>query len=76
LSGCHILIENSAIFITKCNEFSGRYLIAIFEKKNRKNFQNNKNATLPLYVFCLTTESLFLKAYFNPSFQHKNPIIY
>jgi len=40
-------------FSQKCNEFSGRYLIAIFEKKptEKKNFQNNKNATLPLYVF-------------------------
>jgi len=40
-------------FSQKCNEFSGRYLIAIFEKKTteKKILQNNKNATLPLDVF-------------------------
>merc|ERR1712223_336866 len=40
-------------FSQKCNEFSGRYLIAIFEKKRpkKKILQNNKNATLPLDVF-------------------------
>merc|ERR1712029_652342 len=50
LSGCHILIENSAIFITKCNEFSGRYLIAIFEKKQEKFSKQQKCYTTSLRI--------------------------
>lgn len=69
LSGCHILIEKSAIFKHKnAISISGRYYIAIFEKtgkkKKEKITQNNKNATLPLYVFCLPKHNEFFVGLF------------
>ena len=50
----------------KCNEFSGRNLIAIFEHKPEKIFKTTQNATLPLYLFCLSKK--FSKACFSLSF--------
>jgi len=61
LSGCHILIENSAIFITKCNEFSGRYLIAIFEKKQEKFSKQQKCYTTSLRILSHKRISFFQK---------------
>lgn len=46
----------------KCNEFSGRNLIAIFEHKPEKIFKTTQNATLPLYLFCLSKK--FFKGLF------------
>lgn len=68
LSGCHILIENSAIFITKMQWILWKKFDCNFWKKPGKNFQNNKNATLPLYLFCLTQK--FSKVYFRLSFSN------
>jgi len=58
----------------KCNfhhknaiSISGRYYIAIFEKTGKKKkeiTQNNKNATLPLYVFCLPKQNEFFVGLF------------
>jgi len=68
LSGCHILIEKSAIFITKMQFLSLEDIILQFLKKNRKEerkiTQNNKNATLPLYVFCLPKQNEFFAGLF------------
>lgn len=57
----------------KCNEFSGRNLIAIFETQTRKeNFQNNKK--------CYTTSCLMIqkisKAHFSLSFTQPHLFIY
>jgi len=62
LSGCHILIEKSAIFITKMQFLSLEDITLQFLKtgKKKKITQNNKNATLPLYVFCLQNRTNFL----------------
>jgi len=62
LSGCHILIEKSAIFITKMQFLSLEDItLQFFEnRKEKKITQNNKNATLPLYVFCLQNRTNFL----------------
>jgi len=64
LSGCHILIEKSAIFITKMQFLSLEDITLQFLKnrKEKKITQNNKNATLPLYVFCLPTQNEFFVA--------------
>ena len=68
LSGCHILIEKSAIFITKMQFLSLEDITLQFLKKNRKEerkiTQNNKNATLPLYVFCLPKQNEFFAGLF------------
>jgi hypothetical protein len=68
LSGCHILIEKSAIFITKMQFLSLEDITLQFLKKNRKEerkiTQNNKNATLPLYVFCLPKQNEFFVGLF------------
>jgi len=67
LSGCHILIEKSAIFITKCNFYLWKILPCNFWKTGKKKkeiTQNNKNATLPLYVFCLPKQNEFFVGLF------------
>merc|ERR1712183_437367 len=69
LSGCHILIEKSAIFITKMQFLSLEDITLQFLKTGKKKItQNNKNATLPLYVFYLQNRTNFLQACFNLSF--------
>lgn len=53
----------------KCNFYLWKILHCNFWKKERKKItQNNKNATLPLYIFCLQHRTNFLKACFNLSF--------
>jgi hypothetical protein len=65
LSGCHILIEKSAIFITKMQFLSLEDITLQFLKTGKKKItQNNKNATLPLYVFCLPTQNEFFVGLF------------
>ena len=67
LSGCHILIEKSAIFITKMQFLSLEDITLQFlknRKEERKITQNNKNATLPLYVFCLPKQNEFFAGLF------------
>jgi len=68
LSGCHILIEKSAIFITKMQFLSLEDITLQFLKKTGKKkkeiTQNNKNATLPLYVFCLPKQNEFFVGLF------------
>jgi len=67
LSGCHILIEKSAIFITKMQFLSLEDITLQFlknRKEKRKITQNNKNATLPLYVFCLPKQNKFFVGLF------------
>jgi hypothetical protein len=69
LSGCHILIEKSAIFITKMQFLSLEDITLQFlkkkqERKKEKITQNNKNATLPLYVFCLPKQNEFFVGLF------------
>ena len=66
LSGCHILIEKSAIFITKMQFLSLEDITLQFLKtgKKKKITQNNKNATLPLYVFCLPKQNEFFAGLF------------
>jgi hypothetical protein len=68
LSGCHILIEKSAIFITKMQFLSLEDITLQFLKnrkeEKRKITQNNKNATLPLYVFCLPKQNEFFVGLF------------
>ena len=67
LSGCHILIEKSAIFITKMQFLSLEDITLQFlknRKEEKKITQNNKNATLPLYVFCLPKQNEFFVGLF------------
>ena len=75
LCGCIFIFVRLPYFDwKKCNfhhknaiSISGRYYIAIFEKtgkKKRKITQNNKNATLPLYVFCLPKQNEFFVGLF------------
>jgi len=63
LSGCHILIEKSAIFITKMQFLSLEDITLQFLKnrkeEKRKITQNNKNATLPL-IFVSQNRTIFL----------------
>merc|ERR1712029_945520 len=61
LSGCHILIENSAIFITKCNEFSGRYLLQFLKKKQEKFSKQQKCYTTSLRILSHNRISFFQK---------------
>jgi len=62
LSGCHMLIEKSAIFKHKnAISISGRYYIAIFEKtgKKKKLLKTTKMLHYLQNVFCLPTQNEF-----------------
>jgi thioredoxin-related protein len=68
LSGCHMLIEKSAIFKHKnAISISGRYYIAIFERTGKKKKKLLKTTKMLHYlqnVFCLPTQNKFFVGLF------------
>lgn len=58
LSGCHILIENSAIFITKMQWILWKKFDCNFWTQTRKNFQNNTKC-YTTSIFILSQQKIF-----------------
>jgi len=73
LSGCHILIEKSAIFITKMQFLSLEDIILQFLKKTGKKKEKLLKTTKMLHYlftyFVSQNRTNFLQACFNHSFQ-------
>ena len=77
LSGCHILIEKSAIFITKMQFLSLEDITLQFLKKNRKEKKKKLLKTTKMLHYLFTyfvsqNRTNFLQACFNHSFQTPN----
>jgi hypothetical protein len=76
LSGCHILIEKSAIFITKMQFLSLEDIILQFLKKTGKKKEKLLKTTKMLHYlftyFVSQNRTNFLQACFNHSFQTPN----